>query len=160
MQRQIYNLMKFDSYPRFLKSHVYKECIRLVMGKDWYGGVWPNLWSISPTTPCYAQGWGGRRWRGWVECLLLLNGGETQGGGGSRPEEVADHQNLPWNFFFIFPYIFHWFFSWFEISNWPTDISYQFFKKLPHIPHHVQNVEDFRFLREDAVQHAVLVFSG
>jgi len=27
-QRQIYNLMKFDSYPRFLKSHVYKECIR------------------------------------------------------------------------------------------------------------------------------------
>ena len=39
MQRQIYNLMKFDSYPRFLKSHVYKESIRLVMGKDWYGGV-------------------------------------------------------------------------------------------------------------------------
>ena len=37
MQRQIYNLMKFDSYPRFLKSHVYKESIRLVMGKDWYG---------------------------------------------------------------------------------------------------------------------------
>ena len=32
MQRQIYNLMKFDSYPRFLKSHVYKECIRLVNG--------------------------------------------------------------------------------------------------------------------------------
>ena len=30
MQRQIYNLMKFDSYPRFLKSHVYKDCIRLV----------------------------------------------------------------------------------------------------------------------------------
>ena len=29
-QRQIYNLMKFDSYPRFLKSHVYKDCIRLV----------------------------------------------------------------------------------------------------------------------------------
>jgi len=27
-QRQIYNLMKFDSYPRFLKSHVYKDCIR------------------------------------------------------------------------------------------------------------------------------------
>jgi len=30
-QRQIYNLMKFDSYPRFLKSHVYKECIRSEM---------------------------------------------------------------------------------------------------------------------------------
>ena len=30
-QRQIYNLMKFDSYPRFLKSHVYNECIRQEM---------------------------------------------------------------------------------------------------------------------------------
>lgn len=30
-QRQIYNLMKFDSYPRFLKSDVYKECVRTEM---------------------------------------------------------------------------------------------------------------------------------
>jgi len=30
-QRQIYNLMKFDSYPRFLKSEVYKDCIRAEM---------------------------------------------------------------------------------------------------------------------------------
>jgi len=26
-QKQIFNLMKFDSYPRFLKSDLYKECI-------------------------------------------------------------------------------------------------------------------------------------
>ena len=30
-QRQIYNLMKFDSYPRFLKSDVYRDCIRTEM---------------------------------------------------------------------------------------------------------------------------------
>ena len=27
-QRQIYNLMKFDSYPRFLKSGVYADCLK------------------------------------------------------------------------------------------------------------------------------------
>ncbi|KAL1501798.1 hypothetical protein ABEB36_007057 [Hypothenemus hampei] len=26
-QKQIFNLMKFDSYPRFLKSHLYKQCL-------------------------------------------------------------------------------------------------------------------------------------
>lgn len=26
-QKQIFNLMKFDSYPRFLKSDLYKECL-------------------------------------------------------------------------------------------------------------------------------------
>lgn len=26
-QKQIFNLMKFDSYPRFIKSDVYKECL-------------------------------------------------------------------------------------------------------------------------------------
>ena len=61
-QRQIYNLMKFDSYPRydkslfplyyqissrFLKSHVYKECIRSEMS----GGVGGEL-DTSPS--CYS----------------------------------------------------------------------------------------------------------
>lgn len=26
-QKQIFNLMKFDSYPRFLKSDIYKQCL-------------------------------------------------------------------------------------------------------------------------------------
>lgn len=26
-QKQIFNLMKFDSYPRFLKSNLYKQCL-------------------------------------------------------------------------------------------------------------------------------------
>lgn len=26
-QKQIFNLMKFDSYPRFLKSEIYKQCL-------------------------------------------------------------------------------------------------------------------------------------
>lgn len=26
-QKQIFNLMKFDSYPRFLKSDLYKQCV-------------------------------------------------------------------------------------------------------------------------------------
>jgi regulator of G-protein signaling len=30
-QRQIYNLMKFDSYPRFLKSAVYADCLKQEM---------------------------------------------------------------------------------------------------------------------------------
>ena len=60
-QRQIYNLMKFDSYPRytnsyfslftdssrFLKSHVYKVCIRSEMS----GGLGGEL-DTSPS--CYS----------------------------------------------------------------------------------------------------------
>jgi len=40
-QKQIYNLMKFDSFSRFLKSDVYKECLLADMaGKDLpYNGV-------------------------------------------------------------------------------------------------------------------------
>jgi hypothetical protein len=34
-QKQIFNLMKFDSYPRFLKSDLYKEClVRELSGQD------------------------------------------------------------------------------------------------------------------------------
>ena len=31
-QRQIYNLMKFDSFSRFLKSNLYKECLEAEAG--------------------------------------------------------------------------------------------------------------------------------
>ncbi|CAH1394084.1 unnamed protein product [Nezara viridula] len=34
-QKQIFNLMKFDSYPRFLKSELYKECVvRVLAGEE------------------------------------------------------------------------------------------------------------------------------
>lgn len=34
-QKQIFNLMKFDSYPRFIKSNLYKECLlRELSGED------------------------------------------------------------------------------------------------------------------------------
>lgn len=34
-QKQIFNLMKFDSYPRFLKSDLYKEClVRELSGQE------------------------------------------------------------------------------------------------------------------------------
>jgi regulator of G-protein signaling len=34
-QKQIFNLMKFDSYPRFLKSELYKEClVRELSGQE------------------------------------------------------------------------------------------------------------------------------
>lgn len=34
-QKQIFNLMKFDSYPRFLRSELYKEClVREISGQE------------------------------------------------------------------------------------------------------------------------------
>ncbi|XP_014249405.1 regulator of G-protein signaling loco isoform X2 [Cimex lectularius] len=34
-QKQIFNLMKFDSYPRFIKSDLYKECVvRVLAGEE------------------------------------------------------------------------------------------------------------------------------
>ncbi|KAL1130053.1 hypothetical protein AAG570_012996, partial [Ranatra chinensis] len=34
-QKQIFNLMKFDSYPRFIKSELYKECVmRALSGEE------------------------------------------------------------------------------------------------------------------------------
>ncbi|XP_073986299.1 regulator of G protein signaling family member locomotion defects isoform X2 [Rhodnius prolixus] len=34
-QKQIFNLMKFDSYPRFIKSELYKECVvRVLAGEE------------------------------------------------------------------------------------------------------------------------------
>jgi regulator of G-protein signaling len=38
-QRQIYNLMKFDSYPRFLKSAVYADCLKQEMRHGGAGGL-------------------------------------------------------------------------------------------------------------------------
>jgi regulator of G-protein signaling len=38
-QRQIYNLMKFDSYPRFLKSAVYADCLKQEMRHGGTGGL-------------------------------------------------------------------------------------------------------------------------
>ncbi|KAK9498079.1 hypothetical protein O3M35_003961 [Rhynocoris fuscipes] len=33
-QKQIFNLMKFDSYPRFIKSDLYKECVMRVLAGE------------------------------------------------------------------------------------------------------------------------------
>ena len=80
IQRQIYNLMKFDSYPRFLKSHVYKECIRCGKLVRWFGDEWDEYervlcvaWSLC----------GGHVIIIWI-IFSSMNRAEVAGGGGDE----------------------------------------------------------------------------
>lgn len=47
-QKQIFNLMKFDSYPRFLKSELYKQCLNGIVE---YPNLEPGLMILSHGTP-------------------------------------------------------------------------------------------------------------
>jgi regulator of G-protein signaling len=67
-QRQIYNLMKFDSYPRFLKSAVYADCLKQEMRHGGTGGLLgtaeysgPNQPDTTPAAdPAFTGGGGGK----------------------------------------------------------------------------------------------------
>jgi regulator of G-protein signaling len=63
-QRQIYNLMKFDSYPRFLKSAVYADCLKQEMrhgggGAAEYSGLHQPDTTAAAADPAITGGGGG-----------------------------------------------------------------------------------------------------
>jgi len=63
-QRQIYNLMKFDSYPRFLKSAVYADCLKQEMrhgggGAAEYSGPHQPDTTAAAADPAITGGGGG-----------------------------------------------------------------------------------------------------
>lgn len=50
-QKQIFNLMKFDSYPRFLRSDVHAECARADLRGENSPYALPNIAPLVPVTP-------------------------------------------------------------------------------------------------------------